>query len=260
MLTLTSSRPLYEQLKQTLVGEIMAGVYVYGDRLPGELDLAIKYGISRITVRRALAELAEEGFLSSHQGKGTFINFKPDTLQSRSFGGFSESLNDGTKSKKSHILSFELIPAGSDLAALLQIAEGQNVFHLRRVMLESSKPYMLDNAYFIESLYPGLQDLIRDDVSTFSIMWKQYGMVFAKADKTIGTVRAGPEESAILNCVPGDPLISITKVIFDTLGKPIHYSHYYVLGDRCVYTLTVTGEQSDMELHYQPSVKADSRQ
>ncbi|MFH2113856.1 MAG: GntR family transcriptional regulator [Spirochaetota bacterium] len=250
MLAQTSARPLYEQLKQTLVGEIIAGIYHNGDRLPGEMGLAGKYGISRITVRRALSELVEEGYLSSQQGRGTFVNYKPDEQKLRSFGGFSESF-DGTRNKTSRILAMVSIAAEPVLAAKLEIQTGDNVWHLRRVMYEDDRPYMLDNAYFIQSMYPGLPDLIHDNTSTFSVMWHHYGMVFAKADKTIGAVRAGSEESRLLECVPGDPLLSITKVIYDRQVRPIHYSHYFVLGDRCIYTMTVVGEQSDLELHYQ---------
>ncbi|OHD80332.1 MAG: hypothetical protein A3J97_05590 [Spirochaetes bacterium RIFOXYC1_FULL_54_7] len=250
MLAQTSARPLYEQLKQTLVGEIIAGVYHHGDRLPGELGLAEKYGISRITVRRALSELVDEGYLSSQQGRGTFVNHKPDEQKLRSFGGFSESF-DGTRNKSSKILSMESIAADTDLAVTLGIPEGEKVWYLRRVMSEGGRPYLLDNAYFIHSLYPGLPDLVHDNTSTFALMWHHYGMVFAKADKTIGAIRAGSEESRLLACVPGDPLLSITKVIYDRQARPIHYSHYYVLADRCIYTMTVVGEQTDMELHYQ---------
>jgi DNA-binding GntR family transcriptional regulator len=214
------------------------------------LGLAEKYGISRITVRRALSELVEEGYLSSQQGRGTFVNYKPDEQQLRSFGGFSESF-DGTRNKSSRILSMDSIAAEPDLAGKLKIQTGEKVWYLRRLMFEGGRPYLLDNAYFIQSMYPGLPDLVHDNTSTFSVMWHHYGMVFAKADKTIGAVRAGSEESRLLDCVPGDPLLSITKIIFDRDDRPIHYSHYYVLADRCIYTMTVLGEQTDMELHYQ---------
>lgn len=251
MLAQASARPLYEQLKQTLVGEILAGIYHNGDRLPGELGLAEKYGISRITVRRALSELVEEGYLSSQQGKGTFVNYRPDQQQLRSFGGFSESFDDGVRNKSSRILSMTGIDASPELAVKLGVQTGTRLWYLRRIMYEDHRPYMLDNAYFIQALYPDLPELVRDNTSTFSLMWHHYGMVFAKADKTIGAIRAGSEDARLLECVPGDPLLSITKVIYDPQERPIHYSHYYVLADRCIYTMTVVGEQTDMELHYQ---------
>lgn len=251
MLTQTSSRPLYEQLKQSLIGNILAGVYVYGDRLPGELSLAEKYDVSRITVRRALAELVDEGYLSSQQGRGTFVSYRHIQRQLRSFGGFSESTNDGIKNKTSRILSKEVEDASPEVAEKLGIANGTRVIHLRRLMADASFPYMLDSAYFIESMYPGLSELLVDNVSTFGIMHSHYGIIFAKAYKTLAVVRAGAEHSEYLKCVPGDPLFSITKVIYDPSDTPVHYSHYFVLGDRCVYALTVSGDQSDMELHYQ---------
>jgi len=100
-------------------------------------------------------------------------------------------------------------------------------------------------------MYPGLQPLLVDNVSTFDIIRTHYGIVFAKAYKTLGAVRAGMENAELLKCVPGDPLFSITKVIYDPNDIPVHYSHYYVLSDRCVYGLMVSGDQTDMELHRQ---------
>lgn len=259
MLTQTSSRPLYEQLKQTLIGDIVAEVYAYDDRLPGELSLAEKYGISRITVRRALAELVDEGYLSTQQGRGTFVSYRPIERQLRSISGFSERSNGGLKNKTSHVLSKEIIEADIELAEKLRIAPGTKVIHLRRLMSDGSIPYMLDNAFFIESLYPGLLPLLADNVSTFDIIRKQYGIVFAKAYKTLGAVRAGMENAELLKCVPGDPLFSITKVIYSPQDIPVHYSHYYVLGDRCIYGLMVSGDQTDMEIHrqdaFQPSAE-----
>ncbi len=253
MLTQTSSRPLYEQLKQTLIGNILAGVYGYGDRLPGELSLVEKYGVSRITVRRALSELALEGYLSSQQGRGTFVSYRHIQRQLRSFGGFSESSNDGIKNKSSRVLSKDVEEADLEVAENLGIELGTRVIHLRRLMSDASVPYMLDNAYFVESMYPGLSELLVDNVSTFGLMHHHYGLVFARAYKTLGVIRAGTEHAEYLKCVPGDPLFSITKVIFDAKDIPLHYSHYFVLGDRCVYALMVSGDQSDMELHYQES-------
>ena len=251
MLTHTSSRPLYEQLKQTLIGNILAGAYVYGDKLPGEMGLVETYGVSRITVRRALSELVLEGYLSSQQGRGTFVSYRRVQLQQRSFGGFSESTSDGIKNKSSHILVKTVEEATPEVAERLGLEPGGKVIHLRRVMADAAVPYMLDDAFFAESIYPGLLDILADNVSTFGIMQRKYGLIFARAEKSLGVIRAGAEHAGLLKCVPGDPLFSIKKVIYDPAGLPIHFSHYVVLGDRCVYTLTVSGDQADMELRYQ---------
>jgi DNA-binding GntR family transcriptional regulator len=253
MLTQTSARPLYEQLKQTLIGKILDGTYSFGERLPGELNLVETYGVSRITVRRALSELVIEGYLSSQQGRGTFVSYRPVQRQLRSFGGFSESSSDGIRNKSSHVLFKAEEGAEPEVATALGLEPGSKVVHLRRLMSDSQTPYMLDDAYFIEAMYPGLTELLVDNISTFAIMQKKYSIVFAKAYKTLGVIRAGPEHAEYLKCVPGDPLFSITKIIYDPLGIPVHYSHYVVLGDRCVYSLMVSGDQNDIELRYQQS-------
>ncbi len=253
MLTQTSPRPLYEQLKQTLAGKILSGAYPYGFRLPGEMSLAEEYGVSRITVRRALSELVDEGYLFSRQGRGTFVSYRLLRHQLRTFGGFSESTDDGVRNKTSRILSKDVEGADPVVAGKLGIAPGTRVLRLLRVMAESSAPYMIDSAFFPEAMYPGLAGLLADDMSTFALMRERYGIVFARAYKTLGVVRAGIDHASLLGCVPGDPLFSVTKVIYDPRDVPVHYSHYFVLGDRCVYALEVSGDQPDMELRYRPS-------
>jgi DNA-binding GntR family transcriptional regulator len=217
------------------------------------LALAEQYGVSRITVRRALAELAGEGYLASRQGRGTFVSFKRVQPHMRTFGGFNESLGDGVKNKSSRILSKDIEPADAEVSGKLGIAEGTRVLHLRRVMAEGETPYMLDNAWFIEAMYPRLSEILADDLSTFAIMQERYGIVFARAHKILGVVRAGLEHAQLLGCVPGDPLFSIRKVIYDPQDVAVHYSHYYLLGDRFMYCLDVAGDQPDMELlHREP--------
>jgi len=247
-----SSRPLYEQLKNMLIKDIVSGKYKYGARLPSEMGLAQSYGLSRITVRRALAELVAEGYLSSQPGKGTFVSFMRSEHRLLSFAGYSEKSTNDTApiNPSTHILAKEEIGVEGEIAKNLRVPEGTKVIRLKRVMSESDKPYMIDTAYFVVAQYPGLFDLLVDDVSTFALMKEHYKVDFAKAVKVLGVIRAGLEESRLLHCIPGDPLFSISKVIFDRHEVPIHYSRYFVQGDRCVYTLTVTGDMKDMQVHY----------
>ncbi|HRY53704.1 MAG TPA: GntR family transcriptional regulator [Spirochaetia bacterium] len=245
-----SSRPLYEQLKQTVIHDIVSGRYKHGERLPSEIALAAAYNISRITVRRAISELVAEGYLSSQQGKGTFVDYIKGENRLLSFGAFSEGATGQSSSKTTRILSKEMVLADEDIAANLRVAPGTELIRLHRLVSEDGTPYSIDTAYFPTERYPGIFDLMQDNVSTFAIMKERYGIVFAKAVKALSVIRAGLAESELLHCVPGDPLFSISKVIYDRGDVPVHYSHYLVVGDRCVYTLTVVDETADMHIHY----------
>jgi DNA-binding GntR family transcriptional regulator len=153
---------------------------------------------------------------------------------------------------RSRILSKQVIAADEELAGCLSVGPGTPLIRLHRLMTEKGKPYQIDTAYFVEAQYPGLFPLLEDDVSTFKLMHQQYHIEFAKADKTLGVIRAGVVEAELLKCLPGDPLFSITKVIYDGSGTPVHYSHYLVLGDLCVYTFEVFGEKADTQMHFRP--------
>jgi GntR family frlABCD operon transcriptional regulator len=258
MLNQDSSRPLYEQLKQSLIRDIEAEVYRHGERLPSELLLAERYGISRITVRRAIAELSGEGYISSQQGKGTYVNFVKGQYRHLSFGGFTDIGMDFSQSHSSRILAKDIVAAGPTIGAYLGIEQDSKLVRLHRLMSDGGKPYMIDTAFFRLDLYPDIFDLLADNISTFKLLRERYGMKFAMAKKSLGVVRAGIEEASLLGCVPGDPLISTSKIIHDRDNVPMHYSHYFVLGDRCVYTLVVTSEMEDMQVHFTDSNPSES--
>jgi GntR family frlABCD operon transcriptional regulator len=258
MLVQKNSRPLYEQLKQTLVRDIIAGKYKEGERLPGEFSLVQTYGISRVTVRRAIAEMIKEGYLSSQRGRGTFVSYKKEANRLISFAGFQEKEEDKRpKQTSSRILSKEIVLAEGSVAHNLKVPEGSELIRLHRLLSEDGRPYMIDTAYFIVDRYPGLFKLLVDDVSTFALLKRRYKIEFAKAKKVLGVVRASDEEAMLLQCVPGDPLFSVSKVIYDRADVPIHYSHYLVLGDRCVYALTVTSEMMNLQTRRDKSTSDD---
>jgi len=255
MLMQGSSRPLYEQLKQMIVSDIVSGKYKHGERLPGEKNLVETHGISRITVRRALAELEADGYLATQQGKGTFVNYTKDESRLMSFATISDNTSDVSLLSR-HIISKEEMEADSNIARYLQVSEGTKLIRLCRVMSENGKPYMIDTAYFPKERFPGIYDKLVEDVSTFDVLKRDYGVEFTKAVKAMGVIRAGVRESQLLQCIPGDPLFSISKVIYDRADVPFHYSYYLVHGDRCVYTLTVTNELMDTQVHYQDELLA----
>ena len=242
MLDTTAGKPLYEQLKQSLISDILKGVYPYGARVPSEMELSDTYKVSRITVRRALADLVANGYLASQQGIGTFVRFKKDVIKCRTFNGFTESSEEEIRDRRSILLSKEIIPADELLAAKLQVPLKDKILYTHRLMFLHDRPIMLDSAYFPDRMYPGLASLIQDNISTFALLQNTYNKTFARADKTVGAERAGTKEAEHFNCLPGDPLLWVTKVIYDPDETPIHYSSYYILADSCVFTLSVENE------------------
>ncbi|UFJ39937.1 GntR family transcriptional regulator [Brevibacillus humidisoli] len=107
----TSLKPLYEQLMDAIKKDINEGVYSIGAQLPAETELCEKYGVSRITTRRAITELVEQGILRKLHGKGTFVTSNKLKRELIAVNGFTEFLLQSGKDPHIRILSKKVVPA-----------------------------------------------------------------------------------------------------------------------------------------------------
>jgi DNA-binding GntR family transcriptional regulator len=240
--------PLYEQVKHSILRKIMNQTYKSGDRLPSEIELSEQYGVSRITVRRTISELVEEGYLSSQQGRGTFIKYDTHPRELRAFNNFTDGHAHHLDRK---IISKEFIAADKTLSETLDVPPGTRVIKLYRLLFEGGKQYSIDTAYFLDELYPDIFDLLLDNVSTLELLQNTYQMKFYRAYKILEVIRAGDAEAGLLGCPPGEPLFSVRKTYYDRLDRPVHYSHYCLLGSRCMFTLSVTNDEADTRVVFQ---------
>ena len=226
MLDNSNAVPLYEQIKLVIKDNIINGVYSPGDQLPNEKQLCEKYNVSRITVRRALKELSNEGLIEVLQGKGTFVSKEKLDIKILDLGGYTDSLKSQHHNAKIQIIEKQIIKTNKEVAKALNIKEGDEVLKLKRLVLDENDPLGIDIAYFPLSLYPDMIDKIADDISTFNIIRKDYKITMARAYKEFGVVLAQDEYGELLECTPSEPLFSIKKIIYDIDNKPIHYSTY----------------------------------
>ena len=93
MMIMDSSKPLYLQVEADIKNRILSKQYMPGDKLPTENELSDQYNVSKITIRKAIQNLSDEGYVNKVQGEGTFINFKKDKLYLNKTSGFKESLS-----------------------------------------------------------------------------------------------------------------------------------------------------------------------
>ena len=160
MLDQNSAVPLYEQLKDAIRADILSGVYKPGTRLPNEAELEAEYGVSRITVRRAVKELVSEGFIVKKQGKGTFV---------RSVRGLS-----ACHETEVVILEKRIDHASPDCTCL-GIDADDDVIYLRYLLRSGGLPRMIDSVYLPLKLYPELSIGSDSDSVLLGILQKEYG-------------------------------------------------------------------------------------
>lgn len=163
MLEENSVTPLYKQLKDILQKKIYSGEWAYGSKIPSEAELCGQYGISKMTVRLAVNELAQLGYLYRRQGKGTFVSVPKIAQKLTSFYSFSEDITSMGYSVKSDILEFGIIPCSDGVAEKLERSAGDGVYSIRRLRYVNSTPFALETSYIPNGKINGLSaEAIRD--------------------------------------------------------------------------------------------------
>ncbi len=234
-----SAVPLYEQMKIQLQEQIAAHIYAAGDRLPAEKELCEKYGVSRVTLRRAVDELVAEGILERKQGKGTFVAAKKCRVIFRKMnsigGGFTDAVYPDTD-KHTIVVSKKEYICNALEREKLGLSKDERVLVLLRLMTLDGQPFMIDRAVYPVNRFPGLFDRVKDDVSTYAILREDYGIHRLTSQRELGLAYATDEQAKLLGCSAGAPLFRIFKQVCDTEGNPVHLSNLFFSVDRIVFT------------------------
>ncbi|MEJ4100828.1 GntR family transcriptional regulator [Corynebacterium mastitidis] len=200
--------PKHTQLREILE-HYCATELAPGDMLPSERDIEQAYGVSRITVRRALGDLVAAGRLRRERGKGTFV--APSPLVSRPhLASFSSEMRAQRVAASSRILLAERGTPPPEVARWFGTPEHQPHIRLRRLRLGNDEPYAIDDAWYHAGLAP---DLLETEVyhSVYTILEQRYGLRITDATQTITAVSATPGAAALLDVPPKTALLSIER-------------------------------------------------
>lgn len=242
-----SSVPLYKQLKDTLASDIRNAKYPRGSRMLSEQELEEKYNVSRITVRRAMSELCEEGLLIKKQGKGTFVTGNEISADMGKLLGFHDYMESHGKKVDSKVLEKSIIRIKPAIAREMMIEEDDDVFYMKRLMCTDGIPMMIDNCYIPLKRLPGFDEKFKDDDSIFRIMRSEYGIKFGKYYKVLKVKKANKDMAVLLDCPAGEPVFDLYKISYDNNGIPMHLSISYIKGENTSYK--ITGYDNDKVSH-----------
>ncbi|UUC47619.1 GntR family transcriptional regulator [Pseudomonas citronellolis] len=231
--------PLYSQLKELLRTRILDGTYPPLSRMPSEAELGKAHGVSRITVRQALGDLQKEGLIFKIHGKGTFVA-RPKAFQNVStLQGLAESMGERGYEVINRLRSFRFVPADAQVAARLQVAEGDSVAQIKRARLVNRELVSLEVTYLPEAVGRRLEkaDLVSRDI--FLILENDCGLPLGHADLAIDAILADAELAAALEVEEGSPVMRIERLTHGADGQPLDYEHLYYRGDAFQYRLRI---------------------
>jgi GntR family transcriptional regulator len=240
MLDRRSPIPLYHQLSQSLLAQITNGEFEPGDALPPERELTQAFDVSRITVRRAIDELENEGYVRRVQGKGTFV--APPRIQRGilKLTSFSEDIAALGMRPGSKLLTLRQEPAQTRVARELRLSEGATVWFVERLRFADADVVGLNLSYLA---LPDSVTLSRDELEKEVSLWKvlaDKGIVLKESDKVIGAIAAEDWHAELLEVRERTPLLQVEGVAYSEAGEPIEFHQIITRADRYKYHLHVT--------------------
>ena len=212
-----------------------------GDTLPGERLLEETYGVSRITVRRAIGDLVAAGKLRRVRGKGTFV--APNPLVSRlHLASFSDEMGAQDVTASSKILTSGRSSAPEDAAIFFDTPANAEHIHLRRLRLGDGEPYSIDDGWYNSTFAPSL---LENDIynSVYAILDSVFDVPITDADQTVSAISADADTAPLLDVPVGTPLLHIVR--YSRSGdRPVEWCSSVYRTDRYRLTTRVARENS----------------
>ena len=201
-----------------------------GTAIPSERQLSADLGVSRLTVRAALDELAREGYLVRRRGSGTYVQ-QPKISQELTITSFSEDMRRRGMVPGSRTLSMTTALAGAQLGRFLQVSPSEKILVIKRLRLADGETMAIETLHLPEKLVPGLQ--AKDLTGSFySLLHERYGISIASGTQAIEPTVTDEEESEALGVPLHSPAFLFERTSADAHDRTVEFVHSVYRGDR----------------------------
>ncbi|PDQ35310.1 MAG: hypothetical protein B5766_06845 [Candidatus Lumbricidophila eiseniae] len=179
-----------------------------GDQLPTEQQLAEQFGVSSMTVRRALEVLSKTKRIVGIRGRGTFVA-EPAVTKRMTLASFTDSMRAAGRTARAEVLSTSTARSDPETAAQFDIDESAPVFRIERLRFGDDTPLCIDRSALPTELFPGL---LGNDLSgsLYEILMRRYGVSLSRAESRISAVMPSPEDAGLLRIEAGVPCLRVT--------------------------------------------------
>jgi GntR family transcriptional regulator len=233
----TSRLPLYRQIEAELRDRIRSGDLRPGGQVATEPELMAEYGVSRATVRQALAGLVSEGLLEIRRGLGTYVTVPRFEHTIGGFYSFSREIERHGLLPGTRVLELRNLPATDVVAEALAVPIGTEVVALRRLRLAGPDPLVVETSHLPAERFPGLETVDFSQVRLYDTLQTVYGCRPTRARETFEPVLLTADEAALLDQRRREPALRVERTAYDQDDLPIEFCRSTVRGDRYRYSV-----------------------
>ncbi len=248
-----SPTPLYHQIFLIIRDRIFDGTYAFESVVPGEHQLCSIFGVSRITAKRALDELAAAKLVVRRRGRGTRVSLRAVSPPVHySVEGFLENLLAMGFKTEVDLISFKYVEASASVAVALNCEQGTIVQYATRVRRMDAEPFSYLTTWVPEDVG---RSYSKKDVETKPLLMllEQGGVVVSSAEQTITATVADAVVAQALDVEIGVPLLRISRIVYDQTGRPVEHIIGLYRPDRYQFRMNLTREQEEERKTWSPA-------
>jgi GntR family transcriptional regulator len=201
-----------------------------GTAIPSERQLSADLGVSRLTLRAALDDLAREGYLVRRRGSGTYVQ-QPKIAQELTITSFSDDMRRRGMTPASKTLSMSTTHAGARLGRFLNVSPSEQIVVVKRLRLADGETMAIETLHIPEVLVPGLTPKALDG-SFYELLRDRYGVVIVEGTQAIEPTVTNDEESAALGVPLHSPAFLFERTSRDDAGRTVEFVQSVYRGDR----------------------------
>ncbi|NEO87503.1 MAG: GntR family transcriptional regulator [Spirulina sp. SIO3F2] len=234
------SQPLHLDISEQLRQRITAGDYLPGAKLPSERQLIAEFQVSRITVRRAIANLVDQGLAIAHQGKGVFVTERRKAVYTLTSPGLfvAEDLQNQGIALTVKTLIFEQVTPPQSVQQLLQLPSAEPTAYLqKKILLMEQVPGCMDITYVLPEIGELLASALQHQM-TFPVL-ERHNIPIERVEAMIECQNADPELSQQLQVPLGHSLLTYHHTAYTTGDRPVLHGASISRGDRFCYAVSL---------------------
>lgn len=240
----TPGTSLHRQVFLVLRDGIAQGVYPAGSPLPKEETLVNSFGVARATVRRALADLEQEGLVRRRHGLGTFVSGNVPRGAPAATLSYVDELKEAAQDTDVQVLSLDTGTPPPSIAALLQLSGGEPAVRVRRLRGSGGTPLMLTDSWVPEAIGRRLTVTALRGCALYQLLI-DHGVQFGRVIQQISAEAADPAKAGLLQCEVSTALIRLTRLLHDKTGRPIQHLTAHLSPQRSCILMDIPSDAID---------------
>jgi GntR family transcriptional regulator len=226
------NKPLYVRIQEYIAELILSGKLTPETKIQSEREFSDDLGVSRMTVRKALTELVNEGLLERRHGSGTYVAKPKVTYESHEMVNYIQAMQTRNIATATQLLEFDEIVASRRLAETLQIEIGDPIFRIILLRFANRVPVILERIFFPCVRFPDLQEWDLEKSSFIDLLTGVYKNKLGPISQTVEAVSATDAVARQLRVDEGSPLLMLVKIIHSREnGEPIVFAQDYLRSD-----------------------------